>query len=140
YMRKGEESLPALRDVMAKVKELNETPGRLLPGVQIRPYYDRTELIDATMETVRENLLLGMALVTIILLMFLSNVRTALIVAVNIPLALLFAFATLFLRGKSANLLSIGAVDFGIIVDSSVIMVENIYRHLSSGEQSSLSH
>ena len=73
-----------------------------------------------------------MVLVTVILLMFLSNVRSALIVAINIPLALLFAFAVLFLRGKSANLLSIGAVDFGIIVDSSVIMVENIYRHLSS--------
>src|SRR5262249_43991038 len=69
-----------------------------------------------------------------ILFMFLSNVRSAVIVAINIPLALLFAFAMLFLRGKSANLLSIGAVDFGIIVDSSVIMVENIYRHLSTGE------
>src|SRR5262249_13690485 len=77
---------------------------------------------------------LGMVLVSVILLMFLNNVRRALIVAVNIPLALLFAFAVLFLRGQSANLLSIGAVDFGIIVDSSVIMVENIYRHLSSGE------
>ena len=71
--------------------------------------------------------------------MFLSNVRTALIVAINIPLALLFAFAVLYLRGMSANLLSIGAVDFGIIVDSSVIMVENIYRHLSSGEYAELS-
>src|SRR5204862_5319014 len=67
-------------------------------------------------------------------LMFLSNVRTALIVAINIPLALLFAYAVLYVRGKSANLLSIGAVDFGIIVDSSVIMVENIYRRLTSGE------
>ena len=105
-------------DVEAKVEELNETPGRLLPGVQIEPYYDRTDLIDVTTETVRENLLVGMVLVTVILLMFLSNVRTALIVAINIPLALLFAFAVLFLRGKSANLLSIGAVDFGIIVDS----------------------
>ena len=74
-----------------------------------------------------------------ILLMFLSNVRSALIVALNIPLALLFAFSVLFLRNKSANLLSIGAVDFGIIVDSSVIMVENIYRHLSSGEYAELS-
>ena len=73
-----------------------------------------------------------------ILLMFLSNVRTALIVAINIPLALLFAFSMLFLRGKSANLLSIGAVDFGIIVDSSVIMVENIYRHLAAGEYADL--
>ena len=86
----------------------------------------------------QENLSLGMVLVTVILLMFLSNVRSALIVAINIPLALLFAFAVLFLRGKSANLLSIGAVDFGIIVDSSVIMVENIYRHISSGENSDL--
>src|SRR5207244_818871 len=70
---------------------------------------------------------------------FLRNVRSALIVAINIPLALLFAFAMLFLRGKSANLLSIGAVDFGIIVDSSVIMVENIYRHVSSMESQELS-
>ena len=79
-----------------------------------------------------------MTLVTLILLMFLSNVRSALIVAINIPLALLFAFAVLYMRGLSANLLSIGAVDFGIIVDSSVIMVENIYRHLSSGEHTEL--
>src|SRR5215472_2677447 len=80
-----------------------------------------------------------MGLVAVILLMFVSNVRSALIVALNIPLALLFAFSVLFLRGRSANLLSIGAVDFGIIVDSSVIMVENIYRHLSSGEYAELS-
>src|SRR5207253_10523730 len=130
---RNRESLPAITDVKAKVEELNK-PGRLLPGVQIEPYYDRTDLINVTTETVRENLLLGMALVSVILLMFLSNVRSALIVAINIPLALLFAFAVLYLRGKSANLLSIGAVDFGIIVDSSVIMVENIYRHISSGE------
>jgi cobalt-zinc-cadmium resistance protein CzcA len=81
---------------------------------------------------------MGMVLVTVVLFMFLSNVRSALIVAINIPLALLFAFTMLFVRGKSANLLSIGAVDFGIIVDSSVIMVENIYRHLSSGEYADL--
>jgi cobalt-zinc-cadmium resistance protein CzcA len=79
-----------------------------------------------------------MGLVVLILLMFLSNVRSALIVAINIPLALLFAFSVLYYRGKSANLLSIGAVDFGIIVDSSVIMVENIYRHISSGEYAEL--
>jgi cobalt-zinc-cadmium resistance protein CzcA len=133
-LRKGEKSLPALEDVKAKVKELNEDRGGLLPGVQIEPFYDRTDLIDVTTETVRENLLMGMGLVTVILLMFLSNVRGALIVAINIPLALLFAFAVLFVRGKSANLLSIGAVDFGIIVDSSVIMVENVYRHLKAGD------
>jgi cobalt-zinc-cadmium resistance protein CzcA len=133
-LRKNEASLPALHDLEAKIAELNSDQTTLLPGVKVEPYYDRSELIHVTTETVHENLILGMVLVTVILLMFLSNVRSALIVAVNIPLALLFAFAMLFLRGKSANLLSIGAVDFGIIVDSSVIMVENIYRHLASGE------
>jgi cobalt-zinc-cadmium resistance protein CzcA len=138
-MRKNEETRPALKDVKAKVAEINDPKaGRLLPGVKIEPYYDRSDLLAITTETVRENLLVGMALVTIILLMFLSNVRSALIVAINIPLALCFAFTVLFTRGMSANLLSIGAVDFGIIVDSSVIMVENIYRHLSSGEYAEL--
>ncbi len=132
-LRKGEQSLPALADIEALVKELNETPGRLLPGVKLDMLYDRSELIDVTTHTVRENLMTGMGLVAIVLLMFLSNVRGALIVAINVPLALLFAFVLLFVRGKSANLLSIGAVDFGIIVDSSVIIVENIYRHLSGG-------
>lgn len=133
-MRKGEQSLPALDLVKAKVKELNE-PGHLLPGVTIEPYYDRTELVNATTHTVEHNLLMGIALVSVILLMFLSNVRSAVIVALNIPLALLFAFSVLYLRGKSANLLSIGAVDFGIIVDSAVIMVENVYRHLTTPSQ-----
>src|SRR5205823_2493598 len=115
-----------------------ENPGRLPPGVKIETDYNRTNLIGITTETVRENLIVGMVLVVVILIMFLSNVRSALIVAINIPLALLFAFAVLFLRGKSANLLSIGAVDFGIIADSSVILVENIYRHISSGENHDL--
>jgi cobalt-zinc-cadmium resistance protein CzcA len=138
-LRKNEDTIPALKDVEAKVKELNDPQyGRMLPGVSIEPYYDRNDLIHVTTETVTENLTVGILLVTLILLMFLSNVRTALIVAINIPLALLFAFSMLFLRGKSANLLSIGAVDFGIIVDSSVIMVENIYRHLSAGEYAEL--
>src|SRR5262249_6419019 len=98
----------------------------------------REDLVNITRETVRENLLMGMGLVTIILLMFLSNVRTALIVAINIPLALLFAFSVLYLQGKSSNLLSIGAVDFGIIVDSSLIISETIYRYLASGEMSDM--
>jgi cobalt-zinc-cadmium resistance protein CzcA len=136
-MRKGEETLPALKGVHEKQAELNQ-PGQLLPGVQLSTFFDLTGLIHLTTETVRENLLVGMMLVTVILLMFLSNVRSALIVAINIPLALLFAFSVLFLRGKSANLLSIGAVDFGIIVDSSVIMVENIYRHVSAGEHAEM--
>ena len=132
-LRKGEESLPALQDVAALTKELNENAGRILPGVKVQVLYDRRSLIHVTTDTVQENLLAGMVLVTAVLLLFLSNVRTALIVAINVPLALLFAFAMLFLRDKSANLLSIGAVDFGIIVDSSVIIAENIYRHLQSG-------
>ncbi len=132
-LRKGQESLPALHDVIEKIEQMNRD-GSLLPGVVIEPYYNRTELIDVTTHTVRENLIVGMALVSMILLLFLSNVRVAVIVAINVPLALLFAFTVLFVRGRSANLLSIGAVDFGIIVDSTVILVEAIYRHLSSGD------
>ncbi|MBI3865222.1 MAG: efflux RND transporter permease subunit, partial [Planctomycetia bacterium] len=133
-LRKGEKSLPVLQAVKEKIDEFNHQPGRLLPGVFLEPYYNRSTLIDVTTSTVRENLLVGMMLVTVILWMFLGDFRTSMIVAVNIPLALLFAFGMLYLRGKSANLLSIGAVDFGIIVGSSVIMVENIFRRLTSGE------
>src|ERR1043166_5088226 len=136
-MRKNEQSLPSLQGVKTKFAELNQ-PGKLPPGVELEPYYDRTELVNLTTHTVRHNLALGIALVTVILLMFLSNVRSSIIVAINIPIALLFAFAVLYWRGKSANLLSIGAVDFGIIVDSSVIMVENVYRHLCAGDDSHL--
>jgi cobalt-zinc-cadmium resistance protein CzcA len=138
-LRKNEDTPPALADVRKKVEELNDSAsGRMLPGVKIETYYDRGELMNITTETVRENLFIGILLVVTILFMFLSNVRTAIIVAINIPLALLFAFTMLFVRGKSANLLSIGAVDFGIIVDSCVIMVENIYRNLASGENADL--
>ena len=138
-LRKNEDTLPALKDVKKKVEEINDpASGRLLPGVELEQFYDRADLLHVTTETVTENLFVGITLVVLILFMFLSNVRTAVIVALNIPLALMFAFSLLFLRGKSANLLSIGAVDFGIIVDSSVIMVENIYRHLASGEYAEL--
>jgi cobalt-zinc-cadmium resistance protein CzcA len=137
-MRKYEDTLATLKKINAKIDELNETSGRLPPGVSLDRIFDKSQLIHITTETVRENLMLGMGLVTVVLLMFLSNLRSALIVAINVPLALLFAFSVLFLRGKSANLLSIGAVDFGIIVDSSVIMVENIYRHISAGEYAEL--
>jgi Cu/Ag efflux pump CusA len=105
-----------------------------LPGVEIQCYYDREDLVDRTTHTVRTNLFMGIGLVVIILMMFISNVRTALIVAINMPLALLFSFSVLYFRGKSANLLSIGAVDFGIICDSTVIIVENIYRNLATGQ------
>jgi cobalt-zinc-cadmium resistance protein CzcA len=133
-MRKYEKSKETLEKVNAKIDELNNSQGRVPPGIQLDRIFDLSRLIHLTTETVRENLLMGMGFVIVVLLMFLSNVRSALIVAVNVPLALAFAFSVLFLRGKSANLLSIGAVDFGIIVDSSVIMVENIYRHISAGE------
>ncbi len=139
-MRKGEQSMPTIHAVKAKVKELSE-PGRLLPGVEILPYYDREGLVDLTTHTVQENLLVGVSLVVIILIMFINNIKTALIVAINMPLALLFAFSVLYFRGHSANLLSIGAVDFGIIVDSTVIMAENIYRNVATrveGEDVSL--
>ena len=109
-MRKGEKSLPTLYAVKAKVDELNgvdrdhpEQPrktGRLLPGVTLEPYYDRIDLVNATTHTVEHNLVMGIVLVAMLLLMFLSNVRTAVIVAINIPLALLFAFSVLFFRGK----------------------------------------
>src|SRR6516164_5520897 len=102
-MRKNEETLPALKDVKKKVEELNDpASGRMLPGVQIEPYYDRSELLHVTTETVTENLLVGISLVIVILFLFVSNVRTAIIVAINIPLALLFAFTLLFVRGRSA--------------------------------------
>ncbi|HTU92339.1 MAG TPA: efflux RND transporter permease subunit [Gemmataceae bacterium] len=138
-LRKNEDTLPALKDVKKKVEELNDpASGRMLPGVEIEQYYDRSNLLHVTTETVTENLICGIVLVVLILFMFVNNVRTAVIVAINIPLALLFAFSLLYLRGRSANLLSIGAVDFGIIVDSSVIMVENIYRNLSAGANANL--
>jgi cobalt-zinc-cadmium resistance protein CzcA len=138
-MWKDADTMPALRDIKAKVAVINDrSSGRLLPGTKIEPYYDRTDLLHLTTETVTENLCLGVALVVAILFMFVNNIRTAIIVAINIPLSLLFAFTVLFLRGKSANLLSIGAVDFGIIVDSSVVVVENVYRNLASGNHPGL--
>jgi cobalt-zinc-cadmium resistance protein CzcA len=133
-MWKDYATMQCLKDVKAKVETINDpTTGRLLPGTKIEPYYDRTNLLQLTTETVRENLFLGVALVVGILFMFVNNIKTAIIVGINIPLALAFAYGVLFLRGKSANLLSIGAVDFGIICDSSVVVVENIYRNLASG-------
>jgi cobalt-zinc-cadmium resistance protein CzcA len=136
-MRKDEQSLPALASVKNKFEELNK-PGRLLPGVTLEPYYDREELIHLTTHTVIHNVVMGIILVSIILYMFVSNIRTAIIVSINIPLALFFAVSVLYQRGQSANLLSLGAVDFGIIVDSAVIVTENIYRNLTSGSYSEL--
>ncbi len=104
----------------------------LPPGVQILPFYDRTQLMHWTLHTVLENLSLGIGLVLLTLYLFLGNFRSAIIVAVTIPVALLTAFSIMKANGVSANLLSLGAIDFGILVDASVIVVENIYRHLTS--------
>ncbi len=127
-MRRGEQSLPTLARIRQKVEQLNH--GLLPKGMRVVPYYDRTDLMHLTTETVTHTLLEGMALVALILLAFLGDLRASLVVALSIPLALLFTFIMLVLRGESANLISMGAIDFGIIVDASVVMVENIYRHL----------
>ncbi len=102
------------------------------PDVKIRPYYDRSDLVKLTVDTVEDNLLRGMILVLIVLIFFLASARAAIITALTIPLALLFAFIILHARNIPANLLSIGAIDFGIIIDGTVVMVENIYRELDA--------
>ncbi len=127
-MRRGEQAQEVLKGVEAKTKELNE---QILPkDVKINGYYDRSDLVQLTVDTVEGNLLRGMILVLIVLILFLVSVRAAVITALTIPLALLFAFIILHARGISANLLSIGAIDFGIVIDGTVVMIENIYREL----------
>src|SRR5947209_2156274 len=128
-MRRGEKSLPTLERVRRKVEQLNH--GMLPKGMRIVSYYDRTDLINITTHTVTHTLIEGMVLVAFILLAFLGDLRASLVVALTIPLSLLFTFIMMVLRGESANLISLGAIDFGIIVDASVVMVENIFRHLS---------
>ena len=127
-----------LKRVEAKTKELNQ---RILPpDIKVHPFYDRSELVDLTTDTVEGNLLRGMVLVLIVLIFFLVSFRAAIIVALTIPLALLFAFIVLHAHDVAANLLSIGAIDFGIIIDGTVVMMENIYRELAlrEGQQYSL--
>src|SRR5215468_11070573 len=128
-MRKGENPSEVLKALKEKIDALNTS---VLPkGVQVTPIYDRTWLIGTTLRTVFRNLTEGALLVTAVLLLFLGNLRAALIVAITIPLSLLATFLGLTFRGIPANLLSLGAMDFGIIVDGSVIVVENIFRRLS---------
>src|SRR3984957_1434776 len=131
-MLRGDQTQNVLKGVQAKTKELNEHI--LPPDVKVRPYYDRSDLVRLTIDTVEENMLLGMTLVLIVLIFFLVSVRAAVIVALTIPLALLFSFIFLHAHGVAANLLSIGAIDFGIIIDGTLVMVENIYRELSLRE------
>jgi cobalt-zinc-cadmium resistance protein CzcA len=128
-LQKGDNSDEVLERIHAKVKELNE---RVLPkGVTIVPFLDRSDLLHYTTHTVLHNLTEGIVLVVIILFIFLGNLRGALIVSITIPFALLFASICLDLRHIPANLLSLGALDFGMVVDGAVVMVENIVRHLS---------
>jgi len=128
-LRKGANADEALKGLEAKVAELND---RILPaGVKIVPFIDRSDLVHYTTHTVLHNLTEGMILVVIVLFLFLGNIRGAIIVALTIPFSLLFAATCLNLKGIPANLLSLGALDFGMVVDGAVVMVENIVRHLS---------
>lgn len=129
-MRTGEKTQDVLKRIEAKTRELNSD---VLPrDIRIHPFYDLSDLIAQTTQVVEHNLLVGMLLVIAVLIFFLYDIRAGLIVAVTIPLALLFAFFCLDLKNASANLLSIGAVDFGILVDGAIFMVENIFRELAA--------
>jgi cobalt-zinc-cadmium resistance protein CzcA len=131
-MRRGEQSSPTIARVRAEVERINN--GNVLPpGVRIERIYDRQHLIDTTTHTVLHNMVVGIGLVFLLQWLFLGNLRSAVIVGLTIPFALFFAIGILVLRGESANLLSVGAIDFGLIVDATVIMVESIFRRL--GEQ-----
>jgi len=129
-MRRGEQSMPTIRRVEDEVQRIN-TSGILPSGVRIERIYDRSDLIHVTTATVIHNMIAGMLLIFAVQWLFLGNLRSAAIVATTIPFALLFAILIMTLRGESANLLSVGAIDFGLVVDATVIMMENIFRHLS---------
>jgi len=128
-LHRGAKASPVLERVHQKVEELNTW--KLPHGVQIKTFYDRSVLIRTTIETVVDILLTGIGLVFVILYVFLGHFRTAMIVALTVPMALLFTFCMMVLTGQSANLISLGAIDFGIIVDSTLIMVESVFYHLS---------
>lgn len=128
-MRYGGETPPTLKGIYERVNYIRANHV-LPPGMDIVPYYDRGALVHVTTHTVLENLIVGMVLVSLVLLLFLGNARAALVTAINVPLALLVAFCGLVATHTSANLISLGAVDFGIVVDSTVIMMENIFRHV----------
>jgi cobalt-zinc-cadmium resistance protein CzcA len=137
-MRKGADAQKTLEGLHKKVQELNDHI--LPPGVKIVPFIDRSDLLHYTTHTVLHNLTEGMILVVIILFLFLGNVRGAIIVALTIPFALLFAATCLNLKGIPANLLSLGALDFGMVVDGAVVMVENIVRHIHQRQNGDVSN
>jgi len=129
-MRYGGDSLSTIKGIHDRVDQIRQN--RVLPpGMDIEPLYDRADLVKLTTHTVMENLVTGMVLVSLVLWLFLGNLRAALLVALNLPLALLFAFFGMVSTGTQANLISLGAVDFGIVVDSSVIMMESIFRNFA---------
>jgi heavy metal efflux system protein len=129
-MQKLERTMDVVQRLRAAIEKLN-TDGSLPPGVKVDAFYDRGDLVAITVRTVLHNLAFGIALIFLIQWVFLGNLRCALIVAATIPVALFLAVIITVLRGESANLLSVGAIDLGIIVDATVIMVENIFRHLA---------
>src|SRR5213080_457595 len=129
-MQKFERTMDVVQRVREAVARMN-ADGTLPPGVRIEPFYDRGDLVAITVRTVLNNMLFGVVLIFLIQWMFLGDLRSALIVSATIPAALFLAVIITVLRGESANLLSIGAIDLGIIVDATVIMVENIFRHLA---------
>jgi heavy metal efflux system protein len=129
-MQKLERTMDVVQRVRAAVQKIN-SDGSLPEGVTLEPFYDRGDLVAVTIHTVLHNLLFGISLIFLIQWVFLGNLRSALIVAATIPVALFLAVIITVLRGESANLLSVGAIDLGIIVDATVIMVENIFRHLA---------
>jgi cobalt-zinc-cadmium resistance protein CzcA len=136
-LQKGTDSDPVLDGIHKKVDDLNgdkDHPGILPKGVKVVPFLDRSDLVKFTVKTVENNLTAGMILVSIILFLFLGNVRGAIIVALTIPFSLMFASICLDLSHIPANLLSLGALDFGMLVDGSVVMIENIVRHLAQDE------
>ena len=133
-MRRGEQSTPTIERVEREVENINSS--NVLPsGVRIERIYDRKDLIDITTRTVLHNMMLGIALIFAVQWLFLGNLRSALIVGATIPFAFSFAVGIMVLRGESANLLSVGAIDFGLIVDATVIMVESMFRRLATRDE-----
>jgi cobalt-zinc-cadmium resistance protein CzcA len=131
-MRRGEQTQTVLQGVEAKTRDLNQHV--LPPDIKVLPYYDRSDLVQLTIDTVEHNMLFGMTLVLLVLMAFLVSIRAAVIVALTIPLSLLFSFIFLHAQGIPANLLSIGAIDFGILIDGTLVMAENIFRELGGYE------
>ncbi|WP_421992429.1 efflux RND transporter permease subunit [Roseococcus sp.] len=129
-MRRGEQTLPTIRGVQQEVERIN-AGGVLPPGVHVVPLYDREDLVKVATHMVVHNIIVGVVLILVIQWLFLGDLRGAVVVAATIPFAFFFAVLVILARGESANLLSIGALDFGLLVDATIIMVENIYRHLA---------